>query len=199
MKHGCMVMTMRLSISRRSGSRQIHRSRKKRVKFVAMSSPCWSFFFFPTSRALSTRNSYPQVKSSMASFTLRFWSGQRRAFGANVQTSGRTTIGFSTMTTRPLTHHSLFDNAWLPKTLYWFPLPPYSPDSAPCYFFLFASMKLRLKGRRFDTTEEIHTQSQEVIDTLTFENFQWCMKSWETRWDHCMHAQGDYFKGDGGN
>ena len=39
-----------------------------------------------------------------------------------------------------------------------------------------AKMKLRLKGRGFDTTEEIHTTSQEVIDTLTFENIQRCMK-----------------------
>jgi len=30
-------------------------------------------------------------------------------------------------------------------------------------------------------TEEIHTETQEVIDTFTFENFQGCMKSWETR------------------
>ena len=60
-------------------------------------------------------------------------------------------------------------------------------------------MKLRLKGRRFDTTEEIHAESQEVIDTLTFENFQGCMKSWVTRWDLCIHAQGDHFEGDGGN
>ena len=40
-------MTLRLSSSRRSGSRQIHRSQKKRVKFTAMSSPCWSFFWHP--------------------------------------------------------------------------------------------------------------------------------------------------------
>ena len=44
MKHGCMVMTLRLSSSRRIGSRQIHRGRKKLVKFAAMSSPCWFFF-----------------------------------------------------------------------------------------------------------------------------------------------------------
>jgi len=60
-------------------------------------------------------------------------------------------------------------------------------------------MNLRLKGRRFDTTEEIHAESQEAIETLTFENFQGWMKSWETRWDRCIHAQGDYFEGDGGN
>jgi hypothetical protein len=60
-------------------------------------------------------------------------------------------------------------------------------------------MKLWLKGRSFDTTEEIHTESQEIIDTLIFENFQGCMKSWETRWYHCIYAHGDYFEGKGGN
>jgi len=111
--------------------------------------------FFSTSKALSTRNSYPLVKPSKTSFTVSFWSGWGRAFGANVQTSGRKTTGFSTTTTRPLTHHSLFDNSWLPKTLQWFPTP-YSPDFGPCDFFLLPKMKLRLKGRRLDTTEEIH-------------------------------------------
>ena len=60
-------------------------------------------------------------------------------------------------------------------------------------------IKLRLKGRRFDTSEEIHAETQEVIDTLTLENFQGCMKSWETWWDRCIHAQEDYFEGDRGN
>jgi hypothetical protein len=40
---------------------------------------------------------------------VRFWSSWGKAFIAIVQTSGRKTIGFSTMTTRPLTHH-LFNN-----------------------------------------------------------------------------------------
>jgi hypothetical protein len=77
-------------------------------------------------------------------------------------------------------------------------IPPHSPDLAPCDFFLFPKMKLWLKGRRLDTTEEIHAESQEVIDILIFENFQGCMKSWEKRWDRCIHAQGDYFERDGG-
>jgi len=56
-----------------------------------------------------------------------------------------------------------------------------------------------LKGLHFDTTEEIHAESEDIIDTLTFENFQGCMKSWETRCDRCINAQGDYIEGDGGN
>ena len=60
-------------------------------------------------------------------------------------------------------------------------------------------MKLQLRGRRFDMTEEICAESQEDINTLTFENFQGCVKLWETCWDCCTHAQGDYFEGDSGN
>ncbi|KDR20028.1 hypothetical protein L798_05263, partial [Zootermopsis nevadensis] len=79
------------------------------------------------------------------------------------------------------------------------PHPPYSPDLAPCDFFLFPKMKFRLKGRRFDTIEEIQAESQEVLKTLALEDFQGCMESWKERWDRCIHAQGDYFEGDGGN
>jgi len=33
------------------------------------------------------------------------------------------------------------------------PHPPYSPDLATCYFFLFPKLKLRMKGQTFDTIE----------------------------------------------
>jgi hypothetical protein len=45
------------------------------------------------------------------------------------------------------------------------PHSPHSPHLAPCDFFLFAKMKLKLKGRRFDTIEEIQAESQIVFDT----------------------------------
>jgi hypothetical protein len=98
---------------------------------------------------------------------VRFWSSWGRAFGANVQTSGRTTTGFSTMTTRPLKHHLFFDNSWLPKTLQWFP-PPFTWPR-PLWLSPIHKTKLRLKGPRFDTTKEIHAESQEVIDTHIWE------------------------------
>jgi hypothetical protein len=43
--------------------------------------------------------------------------------------------------------------------------PPYSPDLTPCDFFLFPKIKLKLKGCRFDTTEEIQAESPRLIDT----------------------------------
>jgi hypothetical protein len=47
------------------------------------------------------------------------------------------------------------------------PHPPYSPDFAPCDFFLFPKMKLKLKRHRLDNTEEIQAESQRVPDTVT--------------------------------
>jgi hypothetical protein len=47
-----------------------------------------------------------------------------------------------------------------------FPHLPYSPDLVLCDFFLFPKMKLKLKGRWFDTFEEIQAKSQRVLDTL---------------------------------
>jgi hypothetical protein len=58
--------------------------------------------------------------------------------------------------------------------------PPYSPDLAPYDFFLFPKMKLKLKGRRFDTTEEIQAESQRLLDTLTEKDYQ---KAFQNRGD----------------
>ena len=57
------------------------------------------------------------------------------------------------------------------------PHPTYSPDLAPCDFFLFPKMKLKLKGRRFDTIE-IQAESQRVLDTLLEKDFQEAFQKW---------------------
>jgi hypothetical protein len=78
-----------------------------------------------------------------------------------------------------------------------FPHPPHSPDFAPCDIILFPKIKLKLKERRFDTIEEIQTESQRVLDTLTENDFQEASQKWRRRWDRCLHAGGNYFEGDG--
>jgi len=60
-------------------------------------------------------------------------------------------------------------------------------------------MKLRLKGRRFLSIEEIQAESQQVLNTLTPADFSECFRKWQNRWDRCIQAQGDYIEGDGGN
>jgi predicted NAD-dependent protein-ADP-ribosyltransferase YbiA (DUF1768 family) len=52
------------------------------------------------------------------------------------------------------------------------PHPLYSTDLAPCDFLPFPKMKLKLKGRQFDTIEHMQAESQRVLDTLTDKDFQ---------------------------
>lgn len=77
------------------------------------------------------------------------------------------------------------------------PHPPYSPDLAPCDFALFPKMKFQLKGRRFDSVEEIQNESQAILDGLQEKNFRGAFEAWQKRWDRCIRSQGDYFEGDG--
>jgi hypothetical protein len=78
------------------------------------------------------------------------------------------------------------------------PHPPYSHDLAPCDFSLFPKMKLKLKGRRCDTVEEIQAESSRAFDTLTQKDFQEAFQKWRRRWNRCLHVGGNYFEGDGG-
>jgi hypothetical protein len=78
------------------------------------------------------------------------------------------------------------------------PHPPYSPDLAPCDFFVFPKMKLKLKRRRFDTIEEIQVESPRVLDTLTEKDFQEAFQKWRRRWDLSLHTGVNYYEGDGG-
>jgi hypothetical protein len=59
-------------------------------------------------------------------------------------------------------------------------------------------MKLRLKGRRFDTTEEIQAESPRLLDTLTEKDLQAAFQKLRRWWDRCLYAGGNYFKGDDG-
>lgn len=76
------------------------------------------------------------------------------------------------------------------------PHPPYSPDLAPCDFWLFPKIKTVLKGKRFDTIPDIEIATKEQLKALPKEAFQKCFQSWIQRWDKCIFSQGEYFEGD---
>jgi hypothetical protein len=77
-------------------------------------------------------------------------------------TSGRTTHGCSILTDNNMTV---------------MPHPPYSPDLAPSDFFLFPKLKMMLKGRRFQTVEEIQRELKAILNTLGENDFQECFKN----------------------
>jgi hypothetical protein len=77
------------------------------------------------------------------------------------------------------------------------PHPPYSPDLPPCDFALFPKLKMKLKGRRFETVSDIQRESQAVLDSIQGNDFHGAFEAWRKRWDRCICSQEDYFEGDG--
>ena len=72
------------------------------------------------------------------------------------------------------------------------PQPPYSPDLAPCDFWLFP----KLTGYSYETTEEVKEAVTKVIDTLTQEDFHGAFEKLLERYKECIAARGDYFEGE---
>ena len=75
------------------------------------------------------------------------------------------------------------------KTVYH---PAYSPDLAPCDFWLFP----KLRGYRYETTEEMKEAVTKVIDTLTQEDFHGAFQKLLEQYNKCIAAGGDYFEGE---
>lgn len=76
------------------------------------------------------------------------------------------------------------------------PQPPYSPDLAPCDFFLFPKLKRPMKGKRFATIDEIKSESKNELMAIPKSAFQKCFEDWKKRWHKCIISEGDYFEGD---
>ena len=66
--------------------------------------------------------------------------------------------------------------------------PPFSPDLAPCDFWLFP----KIRGCRYERIEEMKEAVTKVIDTLTHGAFQKLLEPY----NKCIAAGGDYIEGD---
>ena len=71
---------------------------------------------------------------------------------------------------------------------------PYSPDMAPCDFWLFPKLKRPLKGKWFQTREDIMTAMTAELNTIPKEAFSECFQQWCHRWEKSEESQGDYFE-----
>ncbi len=58
----------------------------------------------------------------------------------------------------------------------------YSPDLAPCDFFLFPKIKSALKGTWFESMEGVKKILVELLNALSKEDFQHCFDQWMNVW-----------------
>lgn len=74
------------------------------------------------------------------------------------------------------------------------PHPAYSPNLAPCDFFMFPTLQKSLRGRRFSTADEAVDEFRRLFFDLPQEQFFSCFESWFSQMHKCINVAGKYFK-----
>lgn len=74
------------------------------------------------------------------------------------------------------------------------PHPPYSPDLAPCDFFLFPTVKKMLRGRKFNTANDAVEEFHRLFFDLQQDAFFKCFEDWFARMHKCVEVGGEYFE-----
>ena len=93
-----------------------------------------------------------------------------------------------------LAHASLLIRSYL--AIHQISVVPHPPYLAPADFLLFPKLKTTLKGRRFQTIEEIKEYAIREPRAITENVFQEAFQQWKKRWERCIASTGDYFEGD---
>ena len=73
---------------------------------------------------------------------------------------------------------------------------PYSPDLAPCDFFLFPKIQSALKGTRFESVDAVKTKATQLLNSLTQNYLQHYFQQWKIRMERCRDRGGGYIEGD---
>ena len=61
--------------------------------------------------------------------------------------------------------------------------PPYSPDIAPCDFWMFPKLKMALNGKRFDDIETVQSNATRELKAIPKSAFEDCFKTWKHCWE----------------
>ena len=72
--------------------------------------------------------------------------------------------------------------------------PPYWPDLAPVDYFLFPKLKFSLKGRHFQTVEEIQCAVTRELNNISKTAFLEGMKKFKEHANKCIDQEGMYFE-----
>lgn len=75
------------------------------------------------------------------------------------------------------------------------PHPPYSPDLAPCDFWLFPLMKQNLSGRKFTRIQDLGKAVKSQLHTIPESEYRNAFDSWLRRLTLCVQRGGEYFEG----
>ena len=72
--------------------------------------------------------------------------------------------------------------------------PPYSPDLAPFDFAIFPTIKAQLKGHRFNSLQELQTETLRITRHYDSSWYSGIYQQWVHRHRRCVESKGAYFE-----
>ena len=69
---------------------------------------------------------------------------------------------------------------------------PYSPDLAPCDFWLFPALMGVLAGRVFSSDDKVEAAIRKWCSDVPVAHWHQCFDKWEARLVKCIDRNGDY-------
>nr|CAP20055.1 transposase [Portunus trituberculatus] len=73
--------------------------------------------------------------------------------------------------------------------------PPYSPDLAPCDFWLFPKLSEKLAGINFQREQDLARKINAELRTISDCEYSECFVKWMTRLQKCVNLRGEYVEG----
>ena len=71
---------------------------------------------------------------------------------------------------------------------------PYSPDMAPCDFYLFGKLHLAMKGKRYADVDAIQKASTAILNAIPKDDLKKSFDNLLDRANRCIQCEGDYSK-----
>jgi hypothetical protein len=143
------------------------------------------FFLF---QEWSIANLFHRVKQLMPHFMCKFWNvfvNICNVYGLNCgheldPASGQCTLALGTYCAWVFAENIMITTDH----------PSYSPDVAPCDFFLFPKVKTVMRGEHFGDVENIKRETTRLLKNLTSQDMQNCFLEWKKCWAKCIHLGG---------
>lgn len=74
------------------------------------------------------------------------------------------------------------------------PHPPYSPDLAPCDFWLFPKLKAAIALKDYESRIALGQDLGRLLKTITLAEWSHAFATWRTRLQKCVEVEGEYFE-----
>jgi len=194
MSRGFKGTTQKLGRSPHNGNIHHPRGQRKHGRSAATSMLCWPFF--SDSRGVMHHEYAPQGQTVTKEYYEGVLCRHRNAVRRKRPDLWVEKLGRSVTTMHPPILRIWFKVFLAKHNIPLIRQAPYSPDTAPCDFWLFPKLKMTLKGARFESSEGIMRNATAQLNMIPQEALQKCFQQWQDRWKKCVHYQGDYFERD---